>query len=164
MTRHDRLGEPSLRNGYYYFSKRGAEQKLWSFCRRKVTRGTDEVLLDPLSLSADVSVSISEFRVSDDGKLVAYGTRQGGQEKPTCASLTLQAIAICLIAFPRPSTEDFLLRKTARAFTIPFNVATRGKLASITRWAPILLCWLESFGSITFVLGFSSAASGFSRV
>ena len=81
MLRHDNIGEPLQRNGYYYFEKRGAEQDLWSFYRRKVDGDADELLLDPNLLSPDHTVSVSEFDVSEDGALVAYGVRQGGQDE-----------------------------------------------------------------------------------
>jgi len=47
MMRHDVIGPPVQRNGYYYFNKRGAGEDLWSFYRRKMTGGSDELLLDP---------------------------------------------------------------------------------------------------------------------
>ena len=43
--------------------------------------GKDEVLLDPHPLSSDHTVSQGLVAVSDDGKLVAYGTRQGGEDE-----------------------------------------------------------------------------------
>jgi prolyl oligopeptidase len=81
MLRHDRIGEPLQRNGYYYFRRRGAEQDLWSFYRRKAIGGTDELLLDSHPLSRDHTTSISAFDVSDDGARVAYGVRQGGRDE-----------------------------------------------------------------------------------
>jgi prolyl oligopeptidase len=81
MLRHDKIGAPLQRNGYYYFDKRGAEQDLWSFYRRKADGNADELLLDPHLLSPDHTASISEFDVSEDGALVAYGVRQGGQDE-----------------------------------------------------------------------------------
>ena len=71
MSHHDHIGVPSLRNGYYYFEKRGAEQELWSFYRRKDVSGKDELLLDPHLLNPNNTSSISEFDISDDGLLVS---------------------------------------------------------------------------------------------
>jgi prolyl oligopeptidase len=81
MMRHDRIGAPVQRNGYYFFGKLGAAQDLWSFYRRNAAGGADELLLDPEGLSQEHTTSILEFDISDDGTLVAYGIRQGGQDE-----------------------------------------------------------------------------------
>jgi hypothetical protein len=58
MLRHDQIDAPSQRNGYYYFSKHGEEQDLWSFYRRKMAGGADELLLDSNTLSREHTTSI----------------------------------------------------------------------------------------------------------
>src|SRR5579863_401560 len=37
MEAHDHIGAPSLRNGFYYFERRGASEDLWSYDRRSVS-------------------------------------------------------------------------------------------------------------------------------
>jgi prolyl oligopeptidase len=81
MMRHDKVGSPLQRNGYYYFEKRRADQEQWSFYRRKATGGPEELLIDPDPLSPDHTASISMFDVSDDGAMVAYGVRHGGEDE-----------------------------------------------------------------------------------
>ncbi|MGA2073987.1 MAG: prolyl oligopeptidase family serine peptidase [Terriglobia bacterium] len=81
MMRHDRLGAPLQRNGYYYFDKREADREQWAFYRRKATGGPDELLIDPDLLSPDHTASVSTFGVSEDGALWAYGVRQGGEDE-----------------------------------------------------------------------------------
>lgn len=81
MMRHDTIDGPMQRNGYYYFRKRAAGEDQWSFYRRKMTGGPDELLLDAHSLNQEHTTSISEFDVSNDGRLVAYGVREGGQDE-----------------------------------------------------------------------------------
>ena len=81
MLRHDQVGDPELRGGYYFFEKRGAEQELWSIYRRKGTGGPDELLIDPAPLSADHRTSVRLEGASDDGNLLAYSVRQGGEDE-----------------------------------------------------------------------------------
>jgi prolyl oligopeptidase len=81
MLRHDQVGGPELRGGYYFFAKRGAEQELWSIYRRKATGGPDELLIDPAPLSADHRTSVGLEGVSEDGNLLAYSVRQGGEDE-----------------------------------------------------------------------------------
>jgi prolyl oligopeptidase len=81
MLRHDQVGGPELRGGYYFFVKRGAEQELWSIYRRKATAGPDELLIDPAPLSADHRTSVGLEGVSEDGNLLAYSVRQGGEDE-----------------------------------------------------------------------------------
>jgi prolyl oligopeptidase len=80
MALHDHMGAPALRNGYYYFYRRGAKEDLWSYYRRRVAGGTDELLLDPHKFGTE-GTSISVFNVSDDGVRIAFGVRKGGQDE-----------------------------------------------------------------------------------
>ncbi|HVN05945.1 MAG TPA: prolyl oligopeptidase family serine peptidase [Bryobacteraceae bacterium] len=81
MMRHDHLGGPELRGRYYFFVKRTAGQDLWSIYRRKAVGGPDELLIDPAPLSMDQRTSVSLEGVSEDGNLLAYSVRQGGEDE-----------------------------------------------------------------------------------
>jgi prolyl oligopeptidase len=116
MMYHDHIGAPLLRNGFYYFSKRGADQDLWSFYRRKQADGKDELLLDPHVLSPDRGTSISEFGVSDDGELVAYGVRQGGQDETDLRILDITSHRDLSDRFPRALYRGFAFKKDGSGF------------------------------------------------
>ena len=116
MLRHDEMGGPTQRNGYYYFSKRGAEQDLWSFYRRKMAGGPDELLLDAHPLSRDHTTSISEFDVSDDGALVAYGVRQGGQDETDLRILEVATHRDLADHLPPNLYSGFAFKKDASGF------------------------------------------------
>jgi prolyl oligopeptidase len=116
MLRHDRIGAPSQRNGYYYFDKRGAEQDLWSFYRRKVDGDAEELLLDPHLLSPDHTASISEFDVSEDGALVAYGVRQGGQDETDLRILDVTSHRDLPDHLPRSLYRGFAFKKDRSGF------------------------------------------------
>lgn len=72
---------PIERNDTYFFTKRKAAQELPILYARRGLRGQDEVLLDPLTLSPDHSISVSLASVSEDGTLLAYGLRHGGEDE-----------------------------------------------------------------------------------
>ena len=81
MLVHDTISGPSYRNGYYFFYSRKAGQDLWSLLRRKGISGKDEVVLDPHSLSPDHSTSINSYAISEDGNMLVYGIRRGGEDE-----------------------------------------------------------------------------------
>jgi prolyl oligopeptidase len=116
MMRHDQIGAPAQRNGYYYFYKRGAGEDLWSFYRRKMTGGSDELLLDPHPLGKEHTTSISEFDVSDDGRFVAYGVRQGGQDETDLRILDVAAHHDLADHLPPALYRGFAFKKDASGF------------------------------------------------
>jgi prolyl oligopeptidase len=116
MMHHDRIGVPLYRNGYYYFSKRGAEQDLWSYYRRKQADGKDELLLDPHVISPGAGTSITEFDVSDDGDLVAYGVRLGGQDETDLRILDVRGHRDLSDRFPRALYRGFAFKKDRSGF------------------------------------------------
>ena len=81
LMKIDTLGVPRVRNGRYFFSKRLANQDLFVIYMRKGLKGKDEVLIDPHSLSVDLSTSVTLLDVSEDGTVLAYGIRQGGEDE-----------------------------------------------------------------------------------
>jgi prolyl oligopeptidase len=74
---------PFERGGRYFFTRRLASQDLPVLAMRRGLDGPDEVLVDPHPMSPDHNVSVSFLDISDDGSLVAYGVRQGGEDETT---------------------------------------------------------------------------------
>lgn len=83
LLKIDTVGTPVERNGRYFFTKRRADQNLSVIYLRQGLKGEDQVLIDPHPLSPDHTVSISPAGVSDDGTLLAYSVRQGGEDEVT---------------------------------------------------------------------------------
>ena len=81
MHRHDGISEPEEENGRYFFMKRAADQDLWSICVRKGSNGPDELLIDPQPLSSDQTTSVTFEGATQDGKMLAYGVRRGGEDE-----------------------------------------------------------------------------------
>ena len=80
LIKVDTIGVPSERGGRYFYSKRTAGRDLFVLYMRRGT-GPEEVLVNPASLSADHTTSVSLYGLSEDGKLVGYGVRKGGEDE-----------------------------------------------------------------------------------
>jgi prolyl oligopeptidase len=80
LLKVDTIHLPSERGGRYFYSKRAASQDLFVLYMRRGTE-PEEVLVDPASLSADHTTSVSFYGLSEDGKLAAYGVRKGGEDE-----------------------------------------------------------------------------------
>jgi prolyl oligopeptidase len=83
LLKIDSIGMPIACRGRSFFAKRLAHQDLAVITLREGLTGKDEVLIDPHALSKDHTVSVSLLDVTDDGKLLAYAVRQGGEDEIT---------------------------------------------------------------------------------
>jgi prolyl oligopeptidase len=81
MLKHDTVGSPREEGGYYFFTKKGADQDLSSIYRRKGATGADELLIDPHPMSPDHTTSVAIFAISRDGALMVYAVRKGGEDE-----------------------------------------------------------------------------------
>ncbi len=91
LLKIDTVSMPVERNGRYFFTKRLANQELPILYMRQGLKGPDEVLVDPHPMSPDHTVSVSLITVSDDGKLLLYGVRRGGEDETTIDLLDVDA-------------------------------------------------------------------------
>lgn len=83
LMRTDFVGMPAVRGQRYFYLKRDRDQELGVLCMRDGLRGPERVLVDPHPLSPDRTVSVTLSAVSEDGSLVAYGIRRGGEDEIT---------------------------------------------------------------------------------
>jgi prolyl oligopeptidase len=83
LMKVDWTGAPVERGGRYFFRKQGANQDLPILYMREGREGKDQVLVDPLPMSKDHSTSVSFAGYSEDGKMIGYGVRLGGQDQQT---------------------------------------------------------------------------------
>jgi prolyl oligopeptidase len=81
LLKVDFIGTPRVRGNRYFFSKRAANQDLSVIYMREGRTGKDQVLIDPHTLSADRSLSVGLGSISDDGKLLVYSIRKGGEDE-----------------------------------------------------------------------------------
>jgi prolyl oligopeptidase len=69
------------RGGRYFIEKKPAGQQIASIFVREGATGTDQLLIDPTNVSADHTSTVELLNVSADGKLLAYGVRNGGRDQ-----------------------------------------------------------------------------------
>jgi prolyl oligopeptidase len=81
LQRVDVSDIPLLRGQKYFFAKRLADENQASIYVRDGWKGNDERLVDATRLSTDQNSSLSIEDVSDDGRLLVYGVRQGGADE-----------------------------------------------------------------------------------
>jgi prolyl oligopeptidase len=81
LIKVDTIGLPIERGGRYFYAKRAANQDLFVLYMRRGAKGAEEVLVDPTKLSADHTTSVNFEGISDDGKLIGYGVRKGGEDE-----------------------------------------------------------------------------------
>jgi prolyl oligopeptidase len=81
LMKVDVINMPAARNGRYFFTRRSAKQDLSVIYMREGIEGQDQILIDPHTMSDDLRTSVNISVVSDDGKLLVYGVRQGGEDE-----------------------------------------------------------------------------------
>ena len=69
------------RRGQYVILKKERNSQIASLYLRDGIKGPERRLVDAQSLSADNSTTIDLLNVSDDGNVIAYGLRRGGQDQ-----------------------------------------------------------------------------------
>ncbi|HWX55746.1 MAG TPA: prolyl oligopeptidase family serine peptidase [Verrucomicrobiae bacterium] len=105
----DTMGIPAVRNGRYFFSKRRADQDQSVLYLRKGLAGQDEVLVDPLPLSPEHTITVNLFAISRDGTLIGYALRQGGEDEVTLHLFDVDAKKELPDKFPRARYSGFAI-------------------------------------------------------
>jgi prolyl oligopeptidase len=81
LSRYDAQSAPQRCGGRYFMTKRRATDDLSILYVREGRDGRDEVLLDPHPLSPDHTVDVSVADISEDGRVLVYGVRRGGEDE-----------------------------------------------------------------------------------
>jgi prolyl oligopeptidase len=81
LQRVDVYSVPQEYSGKIFFEKRLADENQSSIYVRDGWKGADVRLVDATKLSADQNTSVTINDISDDGKLLVYGIRQGGADE-----------------------------------------------------------------------------------
>jgi prolyl oligopeptidase len=85
LLKIDTISAPTYRGGRYFYSKRRADQNQPVTYVREGLAGKEEVLLDPNTMSPDQTTSAFILDITPDGRLLAYGIQQGGEDEITVA-------------------------------------------------------------------------------
>jgi prolyl oligopeptidase len=86
----DSLSAPRHRGERYFYSRRHADKEKAILYWKKGKTGDEKVLLDPNTWSADGAVSLGSWRISWDGKSVAYTVKKNAADE---ASLHIMDVA-----------------------------------------------------------------------
>ena len=81
LEKIDDVRVPIERDDNYFFSRRHADEQQAVICIRRGSDGRDEVLIDPRSINPDLTTSVDILAVTDDGSMLAYSVRQGGEDE-----------------------------------------------------------------------------------
>lgn len=90
LQRVDHVGMPIVRSGRYVFTRRLARENRPSLCLRNGPEGKDEVIVDPGKVSPDPSISVQPVALTEDGAILAYGVRKGGEDEREIRFLDLR--------------------------------------------------------------------------
>jgi len=83
LMKIESIEPPQERNGRYFYAKRLPDQDLFVSYVKKGSDRREEVLIDPHPLSPDHTTSAGVVGISEDGTLVAWEIRRGGEDETT---------------------------------------------------------------------------------
>jgi len=118
----------------YVFRKRLAEQEQACIYLREGPEGKDQLLLDPAKLSGGKYLSVRPLLLSQDGNLLLYETRDGGERMGTFQILDIPSGETLSDAFPRGYLRGFAFTRDCRGFDYVHEPALQGKLSRSTAY------------------------------
>ncbi len=80
LWNYERFGVPHQQGERYFYSRNSGLQNQSVLYVAESLDAEPRVLLDPNTLSADGTVALSGYDVSDDGRLIAYGISRAGSD------------------------------------------------------------------------------------
>lgn len=81
LSEYDSFGTPIPRNGRYFYVRREAHQDMGVLYVREGLHGQERVLIDPATLSVDMTTTLAGWMPSRDGTMLAYGISKSGNDK-----------------------------------------------------------------------------------
>ena len=107
LIKIDTMSSPVVMNNRYFFTKRQADQDQSSLFMRAGLTGKDELLVDPLPMSARHTATVNLSAVARDGSLLAYSVREGGADEVTPHLFDVDARKDLADAFPKGRYSGF---------------------------------------------------------
>jgi prolyl oligopeptidase len=123
---HDSIHKAGNR---YFFRKRLADQEQPCLYMREGAEGQDELLIDPAEFGDGPHTAIKLRRVSNDGRLVLYEIKQGGERMGSFALFDVEKRQTLSDKLPRGYLRGFAFAPDGRSFYYVHEPAeTRGHL------------------------------------
>lgn len=95
------VSEPTVRGNRYFIQRRTGQQNHMVLYLREGLTGSDQVLLDPNTFSADGTAALDWFYISQDGSRMAYGVSQAGTEWSTLYVMDIPSRQLHADTIPR---------------------------------------------------------------
>lgn len=112
----DQIGTPTIRDDRYFIWKKGANEELWNLYLRKGMNGSEEILLDSKNLGVENTSSYTLEDISQDGKLLLYGIRQGGEDELEIRLMDVDTKKDLRDRLPRALYSNFSIKKDKSGF------------------------------------------------
>jgi prolyl oligopeptidase len=77
----DVQGTPTVRGGRYFYTRRAADQDYSVVYMRRGPAGAEVAIIDPNVTAGEVPVSAGLMDIAEDGTLLAYYVRRGGEDE-----------------------------------------------------------------------------------
>ncbi|MCU1237359.1 MAG: prolyl oligopeptidase [Candidatus Solibacter sp.] len=116
LLKIDTMGVPSVRHDRYFFSRRMAGEDRASLILRDGLTGKDEVLVDPKTATDDPTTSVQYLDLSDDGGLIAFGARRGGEDEVSVRLLNVDTRKFLSDSLPRGRYFGFSIKPDKTGF------------------------------------------------
>lgn len=97
----DMLSAPAAKGGRLFFLRRRGSQNQAVLCMRPEAGGEERVILDPNTRSARGTTALDWWYASPDGRLVAFGYSEGGDEWSTLHVLAVDSGELLAERIPR---------------------------------------------------------------
>jgi prolyl oligopeptidase len=107
LVKIDTMSSPVVMNNRYFFTRRQADQDQASLFMRAGLTGKDELLVDPLPMSARHTITVNLMGVSRDGSRLAYAVREGGADEVTPHLFDVDARKDLADVFPKARYSGF---------------------------------------------------------
>jgi prolyl oligopeptidase len=89
LWNYERFGLPQKKGGRYFFTRNDGLQNQNSIFLVDQLGGDPRLLIDPNQLSADGTIALGNWEISDDGKLLAYDLAESGSDWRECHVLEI---------------------------------------------------------------------------
>ena len=114
LTREATLGTPRRTGDFYYTSRRAEGAQVAIVYRRPVKGGTEEAVFDPARFSSESHTTASFLAVSNDGRILAYALRRGGEDETEIRFRDVVSGKDLETRIPRHLNRGFALREDGK--------------------------------------------------
>ena len=109
-------GMPRVRKNRYFYTLRAASEDRASLYMRQGFDGKDRLLVDVRTATDDATTSLTIMGVSDDGTLIAFGSRRGGEDERSVRLFNVDTLKYLPDSLPRGRYQGFSIKPDRSGF------------------------------------------------